>query len=244
MKIVAMGDTHGRPKWRDIVIQEQQAGADKFIFIGDYFDARDGGYSANRQIENFKDILAFKQANMNSVVLLTGNHDYHYILAMDEQYSGYQDRYVKEISAVLEPAIAEGLLQMCYWDGKFLFTHAGLTKTWAEKWVGNTTISQPMVDAINDLLINNPAAFKFAWGPNGSHSGDDVTQSPIWVRTGSLLEDMVDNVICVVGHTPVNGVQITSRIPNLIMIDCLGTTYEYLVIEDGMPKISRTRLGK
>ena len=236
-----MGDTHGRPKWKDIVTQEVDA--NKIIFIGDYFDARDGGYSANRQIENFKDILAFKQANMDRVVLLTGNHDYHYILAMDEQYSQYQDRYAKDISAVVEPAIAEGLLEMCYWDGKFLFTHAGLTKTWAEKWLGNTIISQPMVKAINDLLKYNPAAFKFAFGANGSYSGDDVTQSPIWVRTGSLLDDMVVDVICVVGHTQVKGVQITSRYPNLIMIDCLGTTYEYLAIEDGTPKISHARLG-
>ena len=39
-------------KWKEIV--EREKDADKIVFIGDYFDAKDGGYSANRQIENSK----------------------------------------------------------------------------------------------------------------------------------------------------------------------------------------------
>jgi predicted phosphodiesterase len=45
MKLIALGDTHGRSKWKEIV--EKENDADKIIFIGDYFDAKDGGYSAN-----------------------------------------------------------------------------------------------------------------------------------------------------------------------------------------------------
>jgi predicted phosphodiesterase len=39
MKIVTLGDTHGRDIWKTIVKIEEDF--DKFIFIGDYFDTRD-----------------------------------------------------------------------------------------------------------------------------------------------------------------------------------------------------------
>ena len=61
MRIVAIGDTHGRSKWKEIV--EREKDADKIVFIGDYFDAKDGGYSANRQIVNFNEIVEYKKDN-------------------------------------------------------------------------------------------------------------------------------------------------------------------------------------
>lgn len=39
MKIVAIGDIHGRDIWEDIVKKEHDA--DKIVFVGDYFDTRD-----------------------------------------------------------------------------------------------------------------------------------------------------------------------------------------------------------
>ena len=35
MKLVALGDTHGTPYWKDIVSVEKP---DVVVFIGDYFD--------------------------------------------------------------------------------------------------------------------------------------------------------------------------------------------------------------
>lgn len=230
MKIVAVGDTHGRLKWKEIVIKE--ADADKFIFIGDYFDTRDGGYSGNKQIENFKDILTFKEAKPDKVILLTGNHDFHYIKRMYEQYSGYQKKYVDDISLLVESAIESRQMQMCYQHDNFLFSHAGLTKTWCGLTMGiyNININDVVIKTINDYLVYQPEVFKFSAGENIDMSGDDVTQGPIWVRPISLMKDMVDGVTCVVGHTPVKRVAIN---PNLILIDCLGTSDDYLIIEDG-----------
>jgi predicted phosphodiesterase len=37
MKIVAIGDIHGRDYWKQIIEQEQDA--DVFVFVGDYFDS-------------------------------------------------------------------------------------------------------------------------------------------------------------------------------------------------------------
>ena len=200
---------------------------DKFIFIGDYFDAKDGGYSANRQIENFKDIVEFKRSNPDKVILLIGNHDFHYLNGVNEEYSSFQWSYRKDINDVLQPVVDEGLIQMCYQYNKYFFSHAGITKTWCNN---NNIDSNNLVNDINNLFRDDVTKFRFTMGENDSYGGNDVTQPPIWVRPQSLVKDMVDGIICVVGHTQVKEVTVMEE-NNLILIDCLGTNDDYLVIE-------------
>jgi hypothetical protein len=73
-------------------------------------------------------------------------------------------------------------------------------------------------------------------GDNLSFGGNDVTQPPIWVRPQSLVKDMVEGIVCVVGHSQVNNVTIMED-DNLILIDCLGFTDSYLIIENNIPII-------
>lgn len=238
-KIVCLGDTHGRLQWKTIVAKEHDA--DKILFIGDYFDTRTGGYSGNRQLQNFRDIIQFKEDNPDKVVLLFGNHDFHYIKGIGESYSGFQAGYALDIGELIENAINKDHVQMCYTHGKYFFSHAGLTKTWVKNTLSPNNIdpevNETMVQAINDLLRYQPKAFLFTAGQNMSWTGDDVTQSPIWVRPAALLEDMVKDIICVVGHTQVRDLVINPQVPNLIMIDCLGEVNKYLIIQDGVASV-------
>ena len=84
MKTIFLGDTHGRSLWKDIV---QKEAPDRVVFIGDYFDSFDIG-SAEQQF-NFKEIIKFKENNECEIIMLVGNHDYHYYPG-GETYSGYQ----------------------------------------------------------------------------------------------------------------------------------------------------------
>lgn len=245
MKIIALGDTHGRNKWKQVVSREQ---FDKLIFIGDYFDSR-GGISAATQKENFKEILAYKKRNPEKVVLLIGNHDFHYLDGVDETYSGYQEKQASSIRMLLQPEVDNRLLQICFEWKRLLFTHAGVTKTWHRNHLQQ---SGSIEHDINSLFQQNPAAFafawdltnrrrkgygsdegtdfEFAWGRTNSSTGDDPEQSPIWVRPASLLEDRLDNYLQVVGHTVQKSLMLSD---DVIFIDTLGTTGEYLVYEDG-----------
>lgn len=228
MKLIALGDTHGRSKWKDIV--EKEKGSDKIVFIGDYFDAKDGGYSANRQIENFKEIVEFKRQNLDKVILLLGNHDFHYLTDAGEHYSSFQFGYKDDINKVLQPVVDERLIQMCYKDERYVFTHAGVTKTWC----GNNNITTDNLENdINNLFWDDLTKFRFTMGDNGSYGGNDITQTPIWVRPQSLVKDMVDGIVCIVGHTQVKEVTVLEE-DNLILIDCLGSSDDYLVIENNI----------
>ena len=226
MKIVALGDTHGRVLWKEII--EKEKDADKIVFIGDYFDTH-YDISVNQQIDNFKEILEFKKNNMDQVVLIIGNHDFHYLNEAQEKYSGFQAfRYI-DINEVLQPAVKSGLVQMCFVHDKYVFTHAGVTKTWC---LVNKIRTNHLEEDINNKFHDDASAFRFTMGYNYSQTGNDVTQSPIWVRIPSLFNDHLDDTKYVVGHTTQETLVITDGI---IAIDTIGTSGEYLEIIDLVP---------
>lgn len=227
MKIIAIGDVHGRNLWKWIARTQT---FDKLVVLGDYFDSFEIG--ATEQMNNFRELIAYKTDNPDKVVLLTGNHDLHYLpVAMDdlEVYSGFQQRHAFQISGLLEEH--KHLLQMCYKWENYLFTHAGVTHT----WLNNAGYNEEAIDVfINELFQNQPYKFFF----NGSNPyGDDVTQSPIWVRSASLTKNAYryETIRQVVGHTTVRKLEIIKD--RFFFIDTMGTSQEYLMLNDGLVKI-------
>jgi predicted phosphodiesterase len=218
---IAIGDIHGRTSWKTIV---EVTNADKYIFIGDYFDSKDAIPLAD-QISNFREILAFKRLHSNKVILLCGNHDFHYLRFAGEQYSGFQQGGSVAISEVLEDAMQDKSLQMAYEHFGYLFTHAGVTKTWLSK---HGYSNGPVSEFINNLFFFQLSRFRFQPGENYSRTGDDVTQSPIWVRPPSLRKDALEGIIQVVGHTRQDHIIIEDQ---LILIDALASG-EFLVIDN------------
>jgi predicted MPP superfamily phosphohydrolase len=223
MKTIALGDTHGRTNWKDIVAKET---FDKVVFIGDYLDTHDD-VSGATQLENLKEIIAYKKENMDKVVLLIGNHDFHYLATSKNQYSGFQRLFKLAFQEQLHKAIDENLLQACYIQGDTIFTHAGVTQTWCED---NNIDFSNLEQSINDLFKFKPNRFEFSVGENMSEYGDDITQTPIWVRPDSLIKDKIKGYYQVVGHTTQDKIMSANGV---VFIDTLGTSGEYLEIIDG-----------
>lgn len=234
MKIVVIGDLHGRGVWLDIVKKES---ADKYVFIGDYFDSFNISYE--HQDANFKDLIKFKEENEDKVILLIGNHDFHYMKNIYEKYSGYQHIYRYRIEEMLDKAFNKNYLNICYKYNDFVFSHAGITKTWYETFIKKYGVNLEKIEEdLNDYLKYKPNVYNFNIGKNNSYYGDDVTQSPLWVRPNSLSIDSIDGVKQVVGHTAVNGIRIEN---NLILIDCLDYKNEYLIIDGDEVKIKEIK---
>lgn len=235
MKLIALGDTHGRDDWKRIIADDN---FDKVVFIGDYFDTHED-IGPNQQKDNFRDLIAFKKANRDRVVLLFGNHDFHYLPGIEERYSGYQDWHRTDIGELLSEALEQDLMQMCYiHDNSFLFVHAGITKTWCRKVFA---ASQPQDSSlferqINELFRAQPRQFGFSPGQRHNPYGDEICQSPIWVRPMSLAQDKVDGYVQVVGHTTQNEIGLGGEV---ILIDTLGTSGEYLSIIETKVKVCK-----
>ncbi len=224
MKIIALGDIHGRTVWEKIVSGNE---FDKIVFTGDYFDSREH-ISPEQQKSNFQDIISYKKANMDKVVLLFGNHELHYLKDLKETYTGYQYFQSSDFQKMIQKALNEGLMQMCFIYDKFLFSHAGVTKTWL-KSTGYTG-EENLEIFINELFQKLPSAFKYKHGKNLFHYGDHVGQSPIWVRPSSLFKDALDDYTHIVGHTVEYKLVINET---ATIIDTLGTSGQYLAITDG-----------
>lgn len=227
MKTIVIGDIHGRDTWKDIV--EREHDADNVIFIGDYFDSFN--IPADKIQSNFMNIIKYKNSNPKKVTLLFGNHDFHY-LDNDEFYSGYDKLAKFKNARLIKSAIELGQVQMAKIIGSFMFTHAGVSDTWYKTNIKVTGINK--ADLINILFTSNPEKFEFTPGINRSNTGDDVTQSPIWIRPESLMSDLLEGYTHVVGHTRGKNIRVEK---DVIFIDC--DLVEYLVIENDKVEIKR-----
>ncbi len=229
MKILGIGDIHGRTIWEKIVDQD----FDQVVFIGDYLDSRDEIDPVD-QIDNLKRIIDFKINNPSKVKLLIGNHDYHYLRGINESYTGYQPSIQYDVEQLFIDHMK--LFQICYIYDKYAFTHAGITKTWyntSKKYLLNRgiDIGEVEVDEIINLIFEyRPSLFGFTLGGNQDNYGNDITQTPIWVRPESLIVDRLGDYFHVVGHTFGEPEIIEDSDPGgVIKIDCLGLN-QYLEI--------------
>jgi len=226
-KLIVLGDTHGRDKWKEIV--KQPFG--KVVFLGDYFDSFSIPFQ--EQWENFTDILQFQYENPGKVILLLGNHDYHYLWSTNEHYSGYNPENRDQIAACLDSEIEDGNIQICYVYYDFIFSHAGITKTWYNE---NVKDKVNIRDDINDLFKTNRDAFKFTPSNPLDNTGDSITQSPLWVRPRALLSDSIEGFTQVVGHTHQESIEIGE---DFIFMDTLEYGSEYLIINKGIPEVGK-----
>lgn len=226
MKILVLGDIHGRTIWKDIIEKENP---DKIIFLGDYVSTHDN-ISAKQQLSNLEDILNYKEENSNKVILLRGNHDIQHLGYYWAECSGY---YLIICQYMSESNFKERFLKLTQWvhiddELKVIFSHAGISRVWMD----NSKISD--VNEINNL---EPTEL-FGFTPDSPYDyyGDSVTQPPTWIRPTSLCKCNISGWDQVVGHTPVrkdivNIKKITKENRNIWLCDALELS-KYLIIEN------------
>jgi predicted phosphodiesterase len=254
-KTIVLGDTHGRSFWKQIVYRENP---DRVIFIGDYFDSFD--LSAAEQIRNFEEIIEYKETAVTNkgtldqhktdVILLIGNHDYHYLQGIGNRgISGYQYGAAAAISKAIEDNKQH--LQMAYQMDEYLFSHAGVSPVWMDQVFDDEygwKIENVAID-INEMFKYKPLSFDFS---GFEPTGDNTTQTPIWIRPRSLMsankkheKGLKKHYIQVVGHTQMKRLDLVGSDKftggRYYFVDTLDTSGEYLIIEDGILKTNSWR---
>lgn len=228
MKTVVIGDLHGLSVWKDIVDYEDPG---RVVFVGDYFDSFEISY--DKQIDNFLDLVEYKEKSGGEVILLIGNHDFHYLpYITDISTSGYQSKYAHLIKHTVETN--QHHLQIACQFGDFLITHAGVSEEFMnsnfDKWSEDT-----VVEHLNDLFKYKPNKFLF----NGLDPyGDDTYQTPIWIRPKSLMKanktsELKRRYVQIVGHTQVKRIDTKGGATGgrYYFIDCLPTSGQYMIVD-------------
>lgn len=221
MKIIVIGDIHGRTCWKDILNKEKIF--DKVIFLGDYVSTHDK-VTEEDQINNLEDVLQFKKDNSDKVILLRGNHD--------TQHLGY---YWAECSGLFRN-VAQYLMkhrerflentQWIYVQDGIVFSHAGIS----DDWMTNSGFMN-----LNEVLNANPDE-RFGFIPDSPYDyyGNSVTQSCVWIRPQALCRCNIPEFDQVVGHTPVYKItdcyESSKRHKHIWLCDALPK--QYLVIDN------------
>lgn len=203
MKILVIGDIHGRNDWEKYVKEDN---LDKIIFLGDYVDSFN---KTNDEIYvNLENIILFKKNNMDKVILLIGNHDIQYMLAHPNEQnniyecSGYRPEAHFDLYDLFNRN--KDIFQACYQIDKNIFSHAGITQNWFHnRFYGK--IHEPIDEQIND-------AFKLKYEPLfdvGYRRGGYLKSGGIfWADKYDLINDRLNDFKQIIGHTEVNNIEI------------------------------------
>jgi predicted phosphodiesterase len=235
MKIVAIGDLHGKSVWREAL--KQHPDADKVIFIGDYVDSRDDTPD-ERVYQNLMEIIQTKKRLPDTIVLLLGNHDLQYIYYPEYSCSGFRPEAQKKLTALFRRN--KKLFQVAYQYQTYLFTHAGVSKSWY-------TDNLPVLAKVAKIRIENLAevfnevneskyqeVLHTVGEIRGGFDGD--SGGITWADIRETLQDPLPGFRQVVGHSRVD--EITEAdfgefLPEtyITYIDCLHRKTEFLVLE-------------
>ena len=220
MRICIISDIHGLTEWKNI-INKERGNVDRFIFLGDYVDDKHSLISPEEQLENLHSILDFKEEYTN-VDLLIGNHDLQYIGGVRS------NRFTQRLSDLIQDElivlIREKTIQACVCYDNYLFSHAGVSRIWMrEKGMQHYT-------DINNLFQTYPLVLDFVNKINSDAAGNNVYQSPLWIRPDSLSKSALPNYHHVVGHTRIKEISIiTQEESKLIFTDT--QLQQYLIID-------------
>ena len=224
-KILVLGDTHGRPFWKEIIEKENP---DKIIFLGDYVSTHEG-ISAEQQLSNLEEILTYKENNPDKVILLRGNHDTQHLGYYWAECSGWDGQVWGVMS---QSEFKERFLKLTQWvyideELETIFSHAGVSDVW---------MKNSEIDSVHDINSLEPSEL-FGFTPNyyGDCYGDSGTQPPVWIRPQALCKCNVKGWDQVVGHTPVRTIINVGKSAkgkqNIWLCDALGVK-QYLVIDN------------
>ena len=228
MKIMAIGDIHGRTKWK----KANTEGVDKVIFIGDYVDSFDE--SNELMVSNLREIIELKKAEPDKYVLILGNHDIQYLYYPDYRCSGFRAEIQIDLTELFRTN--RDLFQVAYQVGDYLFTHAGVCKDWYIEFMPfMKDMEGEMADILNTLHHDREAQkvlFKAGYMRSKNYGAGGI----VWADKNETIDDMVYGLHQIVGHTRVSMIQTwwnKERDASMTYIDVLekSTAFYELIVD-------------
>lgn len=189
MKILVLGDIHGKTHWKNVIEKEQP---DLTIFLGDYVSSHEY-IDAATQITNLEAIMQYKEENKDSVILLRGNHDMQHCGYYWAKCSGLYPPVAQYLSKHRDRFLS--LTQWIYIKDNIIFSHAGISTEWM-KWYD--------IKSVNEINALEPSEiFGFTPCKLSDYNGISATQPCTWIRPQTLMECALEDYIHVVGHSTV-----------------------------------------
>lgn len=211
-KILIVPDVHGRKFWHKAI--EMIDEVDKVVFLGDYLDPYPHeNIDWEDALHEFIKILQFKDSYRNKVILLTGNHDWHYINKEFPDCSRRNYKLLDELNGLFTKNINK--FQLIYEVDHYLFSHAGVYK----EWMKLCSFNLDNLKDFNEIITNNwPSLscigfYRGGYSPVGSCIWADIRES--------VKNELYSDKRQIVGHTQLSeSPYITTKIACLDVRQC------------------------
>jgi hypothetical protein len=203
MKIISIGDIHGRNYWKKI----DPSKYDLIVFVGDYLDSF--YYTDAEILANFMDIIQFKKDNPDKVVLLLGNHDIQYCF-LDEGYgcSGFRPTMAASLKHLFKEN--KNLFQAAHQVENTIWSHAGISKGWYEfnkkeiEEVRDKFDATNLADTFNKMLLMNRNYNGLLHQVGRTRGGRYNFGGITWADRNETKDRYLDGYHQIVGHTPID----------------------------------------
>ena len=243
-RMLVVPDVHGRIFWRDEVYNVLKSTSDvKVIFLGDYVDPYVYEYISNDDAFCvLEEIIELKKEYGDRVILLLGNHDFHYFNGSTrgprkdyERCSDLKHLYMDNMD-IFEYYHIEQV-----GDTKYLFSHAGFLKSWLisnAKELGISDIIGQSDDISVDLISNIDFKVLFSdkkvrscMNSVSCWSGGYEIDSFMWadIREHFGVDEKISECVQVCGHTQQQKDYV--KINNVYCLDCRDVFY---IFDDGI----------
>lgn len=252
---VVVGDLHTKIDILDwiLTITKNNPQTERIIFLGDYVD--DWNTPPEASYNLLSKLIELKKQFGPKIILLLGNHDFSEWFGGKFKCSGFNP----VTHTIVKPLFDENedLFQLAFSDGKYLYTHAGITSSWVKDiqliddlyLPLNSDKSDDWANYLNWVFKernNDFTAHKIFNTLNqvGGYRGGFDSPSPIWADKQELIAKPLKNINQIVGHTPVKTItnhvvrNTGKNIFELIFCDTLST------YSDGTPYGDKTFLLK
>lgn len=222
-KIIIIPDVHGRKFWRSALSWIQTT---PIVFLGDYLDPyRDEGIDGEEAYEQLDEIIDFKKKYPESITLLLGNHDLHYL---SDGFGGcrFDWRHAYENKALLWSNLDFFDVAYSIEDGhrQYLFTHAGVLREWYDDHFGITgkETAKEIASRLNKQFHNDASRTRFMSALSEMtplRGGTCLYGSPVWadVTEQNSQEAEFEGIYQIFGHTLMFNEIIT---PHWACLDC------------------------
>ena len=189
--VAIIPDQHGEDNWKKVLGIK----ADYYVSLGDWFDSFTIDYDT--QMQNFTEFIDFVKQDPEHRIALLGNHDLAYLQPANRGMltSGHDIYYHDDIHELILSNIR--YLQIYFNIDGIVFSHAGFSKKWVERWM-REDLNDNIMKHLLSLSFINPTSILNAEDFN--EYGDNTYQSPLWIRPYSLLHNSA-YPIQIVGHT-------------------------------------------
>lgn len=224
--VVVVGDLHCKYHIFEAV-KKLVDNYDRIIFMGDYVD--DWNTPPEASYNLLMGLKELYKEHPSKVVYLLGNHEISEWYGNNFKCSGWNHithQYVEDFMFKFS-----SIFRLAYAEQGFLFTHAGLTGSWIDKYLEaeDLTSVDTIAKKLNWAFKNRGDDYEarnifMGLSDVGMGRGGYGTPSPIWADINELLEDTPTELNQIVGHTPIHTcLHYTNRGSELFFCDTHST---------------------